>query len=240
MTQTDTDHAGTDELVGEDHPLSRARTDLSCRQCGSSLYARPIWRTTEARLPVVRCQRCGTIAPAAEVLPYRRMWRQRLGMMLTLGWLCVLCGLLAVVVLAELASQSMVGPLDPYWNWTVKHSERTRTLLRWLSLIGPAAAFAGGCLLACAMYHWSARAQMAAAVALPMLALLCVWMDRVKWERWGADGRWPVYSMAGVQIVSGVLGGLAGRPLLRALLPAWLRRLFAFLWRRDGKEIPDA
>ncbi len=248
MSQTDTSQTGTDELAGEQHPLSRVRTDLFCRECGASLYERPVWRTTEARLLVVRCERCETIVSANEVLPYRRIWRQRVGAMMTLGWLCVLGGLLVAAAGVQ-ADLQVYTPVVSYARassqFPLLDADRTRARLVRSISISLVVSFVVGCVLACGLYHWPTWCHSLAAAGLPALVLALVRLSRsgplyAKWYAAGALG--VMVGVMAVQIVGGIVGALVGRAVargaLRMALPNRLRGFFAFLWRRDGMDMP--
>ena len=103
-----------------------------------------------------------------------------------------------------------------------------------------------GAALSCLLYHWRRFWHVALMIVLPP-AMLALWVGEVFLE--------PEYYLprlqaglacalitAAAMMVGGAIGVLIGRPigrgLLRVLLPNRPRQLFAFLWRRDGKEMP--
>lgn len=255
MNVAQTEAVAVDGPAGEQHPLSRVQTDLFCGDCGENLYARPIWRTEDTGLLVARCPRCGKVHPAVEALPYRRVWRARLGVTLGLAWVGLLLTAAAIGLTVDYALQleaprwdyqkTEASPyLQPTLNWP-----RTLGQFRWLLPLAGGLCVGFGVLLASALYHWRARWHVLAAAALPFAGLLIAWLewrDRRFYMDWSED---PLRDMlliaaivAAVQAVGGVIGVCIGRPvvrgLLRVLLPNASRKHFAFLWRRDGRQLP--
>lgn len=251
-------HTQGDCATGEDSPLSRVQTDMFCNNCGASLHNHPVWRTDDAGLLAVRCERCRTISSANEALPYRRVWRQRLGTALMIVWMALLAGLLAIIIAIAFAIQIETPRhrwVNPSRAGQPRHSRtgRDRTLdwagtkkeLVWAVPASLLVAFCGGCLLACVVYHWRLRWHVLAAVAVPAVAALFSWLEHSgTWYRtWrGSGGMQVIYGIMALQMLGGILGAALGRPVargvIRVLLPNRSRRFFAFLWRRDRKEMP--
>ncbi len=245
----------TDEPTGPDHPVSRIQTDIFCPDCGDNLYDRPVWRTEDTGLLVATCDRCGKIAPANEALPYRRVWRQRLGVTLMLGWMLLLGGSLATIVGFECAiqmepvrmnyervdatSRDYTRRMVTSINW-----DRTQDELLWMVPMSLALTFAAGCFLVCTVYHWRIGWHLLAAIAVPAIAMGFVWLARNGgYRNWFAIAAPVILAVAALQIGGGLVGVLVGRPVgrwvIRVLLPNRGRKYFAFLWRRDGKELPQ-
>jgi hypothetical protein len=93
-------------------------------------------------------------------------------------------------------------------------------------------------------YHWPRMAHFLAALGVPLCVALIVWIA-MQIDRPDADFDWAwpyVLGDALVQMVGGVLGVMAGRPiargLIRVLLPPGLRQVLAFIWLVDGKVVP--
>lgn len=255
MTDATEQDSPSAEPCGEGRPLSRVQTDMFCHGCGANLYNRPVWRTNETQLLVVRCGRCGKISSANEVLPYRRVWRQRLGLVLMLLWLATLGGALLTLVAVELVIlhetprrnyRSHYGPSygpsrrEIGFDWS-----GTKEELTWAVPTSLIVTFAGGCLLSCAVYHWKMRWHVMAALAVPMIAAALFWLEysHGRYETWLRTGAMhTIYAITALHMFGGVAGILLGRPVarkvLRVLLPSRSRGFFSFLWRRDGKDVP--
>jgi len=245
--------AGDSHECGPDHPVDVIHTDVFCQWCGANLYGSDVWRTEGTHLLVVTCSRCGRLAPASEATPYRRIWRQRLGLTLSLCWMSLLLAGFAAFVAIEAALQVTSAEMRRQSNYYYYRSGiqpeldrgRTAEALRVTIPISLMATFAAGCLLACALYHWERPWHIAAAALSPVLATGFVALAALESEY--AQSRFAVslhvfFVVMLVQIGGGLIGVSVGRPVgravIRILLPNRTRRYFAFLWRRDGKELP--
>jgi len=232
---------------GPDHPVTAIQTDIFCGSCGANLYGRPVWRTVDTHLLVVTCPRCGKLAPASEAMPYRRVWRQRLGLTLSLSWIMLLLGAFVACVSIEASLQAETPSYSRRADGRRVYLDREATQ-RTLAYTGPislGAGFAAGCLLACALYHWKRRWHIFAAMIVPMVATGFVALAAVgsEYRQLRLSNAFGVFLLVmAIQALGGILGVCVGRPvgraLVRALLPNHTRKFFAFLWRRDGKEMP--
>lgn len=252
-----------EQPTGEAHPLARVQCDMFCQACGTNLFDQPVWRTEEARLLVARCPRCRKLAPANETLPYRRAWRQRLGVAAMLLWFFFLAGLLAMVFAGEVVMQDesaakewkpVVNPMpDPASRMSYGHHElhfswpRTVDYLKVTIPLSLLLTVAAGVVLACVVYHWRTAWHLLAVVAVPAVGPLVMWFgyhDSDYYRPWLDGGAWAVFwAVAAVQAAGGAVGVLIGRPVgrgvLRVLLPNRSRQFFSCLWRRDGKAVPQ-
>ena len=237
--------------AGEDHPVSRVQADMFCHDCGANLYGRSVWRTPDTGLLVARCGQCGRLWPANEALPYRRVWRQRLGVAMMLGWF----GILGLTLLAFIWTTGYMEHSTVAWGYAGYGTPggyvieidwpKTWTQFKQSTPVCVILSFVGGCLLACTVYHWRRWWYCVGVLFVHVCALVIVFLA---WNEMDSPGGFlqaaapVVLLMAGLQAVAGIAGVLVGRPIgrtvIRMLLPNRSRQFFAFLWRRDGKEVP--
>lgn len=78
--------------------VAHIQTDLLCRKCGANLYGREVRPLGQTEVLVTQCPRCQAYASAEEALPYRRVWQQKIGLVIMLAWAGVLCFLASTVV----------------------------------------------------------------------------------------------------------------------------------------------
>lgn len=73
---------------------AQVQTDRYCTQCGYNLLTQPVRRDTRTNVLLVRCPECGGFEAAADAGTVRRVWLERLGKVLLMGWMLGLCGLI--------------------------------------------------------------------------------------------------------------------------------------------------
>ncbi|MDB5305411.1 MAG: hypothetical protein JWM97_2960 [Phycisphaerales bacterium] len=226
--------------------ISNIHTDTFCESCGYNLHTQAVVRDERLGLLVCRCPECGRWAAAGLGTSASRVWLNRFGTLLLIGWVLVLLvvfglgtlfmGMLPYGYLMsftrwqqfEVPAPGMPGQHLIVYRYTLQDvppadsqaasDQRTgRTIF--MCVATALAAVVGGLH---SVFLWHARGRWRVfAFAMPLLACLGTWVI------WNADRetvdlrQWAVPRIALfflLELLGLSLGLLAGRPIVRGLL----------------------
>jgi hypothetical protein len=243
--------------VGSQTPVSTVQVNSYCAYCNYNLYSQKVSRDDRLGILVCRCPECGRFTAAGAMSTANQKLMQRLSTGAIIIYVGFLIGLLAIFATVLGVCQAGIlqnrywidypPPANPNWN-----PSPDQFSIRPALISGAITGSLLGGFFAVFCWHWRRHWRFLAAVA-PLLIALLVWntwdvpnygvskiVPRSDLVGWGI--RW-LSVIAGVQILSIIVGELTGRPIgrlvLRILVPASLLQYLSFLWYVDGKSPPS-
>jgi hypothetical protein len=230
--------------------LSQIQNDRFCESCGYNLRLQAVRRDPHLELLVVHCPECGRYTPVAVGSPAWRVWFQRFSGLLVLAWVAAL--VVGLILLAMAQGAIMIEMVETVGRlWRVAPGSTTfpqgrgvtnpnyREFMALMTALLLGVGFAGVGLTTIVLPHWRRWGFLLLALALPPAVAGCVFLTAPdRYQRW--IGPYMAWS-AGVLMIGGLLGRMAGRPLARLLVrmfvpPTW-RAYVSFLWTVDGKML---
>lgn len=226
--------------------LTHVETDRFCDRCGYNLRLVPIRREPRTDVPFCRCPECGKFHAANDVSTSGRLWLYRISRILLLLWLTASWGAAAIIVIAQVGIITLM--FDQARMWMLYGAPHVPAEAK-IAVVGTAIVLSlllgllTSSICAVGFSHWKWWSFLLAAVIWPTLAVLMVWLYMINNMRNQIDAALPfVWLLTGANVIGGIIGIFAGRPLartmVRALIPPAVWPVLSYLWTIDGKPAP--
>lgn len=228
--------------------LSQLENDRFCEGCGYNLRMQGVRRDPRLDILLVRCPECGRYHPVSIAGTTRQVWVQRLVGILMLAYILLMLSLIAGLICLEVFITAITLEeahdaygRQPYGGLIGSEYDLIVNLGFCASLL---AGFVGVALATILFHHWNRLAYLIYAAVTPVPAVLVVWFMLMNAPPSLSLGSPLISLFAGLEVLGGLVGILAGRPvarlLTRVLVPPGLRSYLAFLWSVDGLEPPGS
>lgn len=251
----------------EARAVAHVDLDRYCGCCGYNLRTLAVYRDEHTGIPLVRCPECGTFHPANDMATALRPWLHRICALALGGWILTLLSVFFLLGLA--AGATTYGTLDELTTYggtqvtrignqttytysgglRVPEVREPRPEDKYFVAFMLASSFVNAFLTAMvavlAFPHW--RRHWYLALVLP-LALVANVIAALTWHfeaphlfTWGIGF---IVAHGCVQLLGGIVGINAGRPLarlaVRIFLPPRVRPHLAYIWLADNKPFPSS
>ena len=247
-------------------PIAHVDLDRFCSRCTYNLRTLPVERDGRTGIPVVRCPECGTFHPANELATALRPWLRRVGAIALGGWILLLLFVFFWLGMAEGATtygtvrelttsggatqitrinnqvirtySSGYGPLE------VRELEfEDKCFVAFMLALGFVSAFVSAMVAVLVFPHWRHGSYLVLVLPLVlaanMIAALMWHYDAPHLLSWSVG---LIVTQTCVQLLGGIIGIRAGRPLarlgVRVFLPPRARPHLAYIWLADNKPFP--